>query len=400
MLHVTRADVKRVCFLFNHDQTHQLGHSLPIALAMLERGEHEVVLAYSAPAIGAELQRLAGPLASRVQMVHLRLKSPLSRALAATLDKLAPATKALLYRDNLDFFRGFDAIVVSEKTSLLLKTRYGLDKVKLIHTRHGAGDRAIGFNQQSRLFDLVLVSGPKIRDRLITDAGLSPEQIAICGYPKFDLCANNRFVGTFANPALPLVLYNPHPSPRLSSWGPHGHAVLEAFVDQDRYNLIFAPHVMLFERRWTITLDPPAIAKVRMPSERVLASPRIHVDLGSPASSDMSYTNAADLYLGDVSSQVYEFLRQPRPCLFLNSHGVAWEHDRNYLHWQAGPVIDSADGLLDAIDQAFASHPHYEPRQRELLAETFSVSEQPSAIRAANAIGDFLSAVACQPPIL
>ena len=391
MLHGTPPAVKRVCFLFNHDQTHQLGHSLPIALTMLERGENEVVLAYSSPAIGAELQRLAGPLASRAQMVQLRLKSPVSRLLAATLDKLAPATKAMLYRDNLDFFRSFDAVVVSEKTTLMLKTRYGLDDVKLIHTRHGAGDRAIGFNRQSRLFDLVLVSGPKIRDRLITDAALSPEQIAICGYPKFDLCANSRFVGTFANPELPLVVYNPHPSPRLSSWGPHGHAVLEAFVDQDRYNLVFAPHVMLFERRLTITLDPPAIARVKRPSSRVLSSRRIHVDLGSPASSDMSYTNAADLYLGDVSSQVYEFLRHPRPCLFLNSHAVAWQNDRNYLHWQAGPVIGSPAGRLDAIDHAFASPPQYEMRQRELLAETFSVSEQPSASRAATAISDFLS---------
>jgi hypothetical protein len=394
LLHGTRPAVKRVCFLFNHDQTHQIGHSLPIALAMVESGEIEVVLAYSSPAIGAELLRLAGPFASRAQIVQLRLKSPVSRLLAASLERLAPASKALLYRDNLDFFRSFDAIVVSEKTSLLLKTRYRLDKVKLIHTRHGAGDRAIGFNRQSRQFDLVLVSGPKIRDRLIADAGLSPGQIAICGYPKFDLCERNRFVGAFADPELPLVLYNPHPSPRLSSWGPHGHAVLEAFVEQDRYNLVFAPHVMLFERRWTITLDPPAVAKVKMPSSRVLSSPRIHVDLGSPASSDMSYTNAADLYLGDVSSQVYEFLRQPRPCLFLNSHGVTWQNDRNYLHWQAGPVIGSPDGLLDAIDHAFASHPHYETRQRELLAETFSVSERPSAIRAAAAIGDFLSASA------
>lgn len=177
MLHGTPPAVKRVCFLFNHDQTHQLGHSLPIALTMLERGENEVVLAYSSPAIGAELQRLAGPLASRAQMVQLRLKSPVSRLLAATLDKLAPATKAMLYRDNLDFFRSFDAVVVSEKTTLMLKTRYGLDDVKLIHTRHGAGDRAIGFNRQSCLFDLVLVSGPKIRDRLITDAALSRNRL-------------------------------------------------------------------------------------------------------------------------------------------------------------------------------------------------------------------------------
>lgn len=29
----------------------------------------------------------------------------------------------------------------------------------------------------------------------------------------------------------------------------------------------------------------------------------------------MTYTPAADIYLGDVSSQSYEFLLDPRPCL-------------------------------------------------------------------------------------
>ncbi len=48
----------------------------------------------------------------------------------------------------------------------------------------------------------------------------------------------------------------------------------------------------------------------------------------------MSYTTAADIYLGDVSSQVYEFLYEPRPCLFLNSHEFAWKSDPNFAHWK------------------------------------------------------------------
>jgi hypothetical protein len=382
--------VKRICFLFNHDQTHQLAHSLPIALQMLARGDHEIVLAYSSDVIGQELARLGGAALAGASLVRLGLKSPISRLAAEWFDRTVPATKALLYRDNLDFFRSFDALVVSEKTSLLLKTRYGLDRLKIIHTRHGAGDRAIGFNRQSALFDLVLVPGEKIRQRLIREAGLSPDRIAICGYPKFDLCADNRFAGSFPDPQRPVVLYNPHPSPRLSSWHRHGQAVLEAFVSQDRYNLIFAPHVMLFARNWTLTIDPPAVARVRRPGLPVSACPHIHVDLGSGASSDMSYTNRADLYLGDVSSQVYEFLRAPRPCLFLNSHKVAWQNDPNYLHWTAGPVIESPDGLIDAIDRAFASKGDYRAQQYRLLDDTFSVSAEPSAVRAARAIDAFL----------
>jgi CDP-glycerol glycerophosphotransferase (TagB/SpsB family) len=310
--------------------------------------------------------------------------------LAGALERLVPASKLMIYGDNLDFFRSFDAVVVSEKTSLLLKTRYGLERVKLIHTRHGAGDRAIGFNRESSAFDLVLVSGPKIERRLIEDAGLAPEQIALVGYPKFDLCANNRFADSFPAPQRPTVIYNPHPSPRLSSWFRHGAAVLAAFRNQDRYNLIFAPHVMLFERKWVVTIDPPSLARVVPPGPEFAREPRIHIDTGSAASSDMSYTNRADIYLGDVSSQVYEFLRVPRPCLFLDSHGVDWRDDPNYLHWQAGPVLESADGLLDAIDAAVASHPDYAPVQQALIDATFSLSDRPSAERAADAITAFL----------
>ena len=382
--------MKRICFLFNHDQTHQLAHSLPIALELAARGEHRIVLAFAKPAIRAEIIRQADPaLLARVELVQLGLKRGGSRLLSGALERLVPATKLLIYRDNLDFFASFDAVVVSEKTTLLLKTRYGMDGLKLIHTRHGAGDRAIGFNRESAGFDLVLVSGPKIRDRLIADAGLKPEQIAMVGYPKFDLCAGNRFADTFPAPERPTVIYNPHPSPKLSSWFRHGAAVLEAFRDQDRYNLIFAPHVMLFERSFVVTLDPPSIARVTPPGPEFRAQPRIHIDTGSAASSDMSYTNRADIYLGDVSSQVYEFLRTPRPCLFLNSHGVDWQGDPNYLHWRAGPVLDSADGLLGAIDAAVAAHPDYAPAQQALIDATFSLSDRPSAERAADAITAF-----------
>ncbi len=386
--------MKRICFLFNHDQTHQLAHSLPIALALAARGEHRITLAFAKPAIRAEIERQADPaLLAKLDLVQLGLKRGGSQVLAGALERLVPATKLLLYRDNLDFFRSFDAVVVSEKTTLLLKTRYGLGDLKLIHTRHGAGDRAIGFNRTSAGFDLVLVSGPKIRDRLIAEAGLAPEQTALVGYPKFDLCADNRFADHFPAPERPTVIYNPHPSPRLSSWFRQGAQVLEAFRGQDRYNLIFAPHVMLFERKWVVTLDPPSLARVAPPSPDYAREPRIHIDIGSAASSDMSYTNRADIYLGDVSSQVYEFLRAPRPCLFLNAHGVDWRGDPNYLHWQAGPVLESAEGLLDAIDDALASHPAYAPVQQRMIDATFSLSERPSAERAADAITAFLEGI-------
>ena len=66
--------MKRICFLFNHDQTHQLAHSLPIALALAARGQHRIVLAYVKPAIRAEIERQADPATlARVELVQLGL---------------------------------------------------------------------------------------------------------------------------------------------------------------------------------------------------------------------------------------------------------------------------------------------------------------------------------------
>ena len=74
-------------------------------------------------------------------------------------------------------------------------------------------------------------------------------------------------------------------------------------------------------------------------------SANVRIDRGSEASIDMSYTEAADVYIGDVSSQVYEFLRRPRPCIFVNLGGVDWRGNDHYAHWHLGQVIERAEEL-------------------------------------------------------
>lgn len=381
--------MQKICFLFNHDQTHQIAHSLPIALQMAKSGAADVTLAVTNTLVEAEIRRLSGAALEGMKIVPLQTKSTVSQILVRALDSLVPARKLLVYRDNLDFFRQFDALVVSEKSSLILKTRYGLKDVKFIHTRHGAGDRAIGFNAESAQFDLILVSGEKIRDRLICDAGVPPEKIRITGYAKFDIVVPEQ------KPLFPAsdrrtILYNPHPSPHLSSWFKFGAEVLEQFYQSDRYNLIFAPHVMLFARPWTITIDRLSIASAKKPDPRYYDAPHMLMDLGSPACTDMTYTNAADLYLGDVSSQVYEFLHRPRPCLFLDAHDTQWQGNPNYRHWTTGPVKTDAKEIIGAVDAAFATQASYNDAQRNALADSFSVTDTAASVRAAAAIIDYL----------
>ncbi len=381
----------RIGFLFNHDQIHQVAHSLPIALELARGGfDGEIVVATTTERLAREVQRLGGPLVgTRIEHVQLKLGRT-SERLAGWLGGVLPAAKVLIYRDNLDFFRSLDVLVVAEKTSLILRKAFHLTRPLLVHTRHGAGDRAIGFDRHSAGFDHVLCSGEKIRERLIRDAGVSATDISVVGYPKFDIVQPSvRLMSGM--PDKPVVLYNPHPSPHLSSWYRHGRAVLDFFIDNDDYQLIFAPHVMLFERRFVVTIDRLRIDRPGRLHERYLRSPNIHIDLGSRASTDMSYTLSADIYLGDASSQVYEFLYRPRPCLFLNSHRHAWRGDPNFEHWNAGPVIEGPEQLTAGLRQTLDQHARtFLPIQQQMRARSFDVSERPSSQRAAEALMRFM----------
>jgi hypothetical protein len=381
----------RIGFLFNHDQVHQVAHSLPIAVALARAGtDAEIVVATTSPRLSAEVVRLGqGLVGSAIRLVELKLARATSRAARALLEAAVPAAKLLVYRDNLDFFRSLDVLVVAEKTSLVLKSRYGLKGLRIIHTRHGAGDRAIGFDPASAAFDHVLVSGRKIRDRLIAEAHVDPAAISIVGYPKFDL-APAPLPQPLIEDGRPVVLYNPHPSPHLSSWYAAGRQVLDWFVEHDDHHLIFAPHVMLFERPFVLSIDKLRVDRPGRIEERYLRAPNIHIDLGSRASTTMSYTHRADIYLGDASSQIYEFLRRPRPCVFLNPHRLAWQGDANFAHWRTGAVIEGPAGLGPALASARAEHEaRYATVQRELFDYSFDLTDEPSSLRAARAVARF-----------
>lgn len=377
----------RIGFLFNHDQIHQVAHSLPVALALadLDIGA-EIVVATTNGRLTAEVVRMCGARPDRIRLVELGLTTTRSRGLSRVFGAVLPAAKLLVYGDNLDFFRSLDLLVVAEKTSLILKTRYGLDRLKIVHTRHGAGDRAIGFNPASARFDHILVSGAKIRDRLVAEARVDPGAISIVGYPKFDV-VEPAAAAPVGDDDRPVVLYNPHVSPHLSSWFRMGRKVLDWFVRHDEYRLIFAPHVMLFERPFVLTVDRLRIDRPGRMEERYRHAPNIHIDLGSRASTTMAYTNQADIYLGDVSSQLYEFIARPRPCVFLDAHGFRWENDANFRQWHAGPVIGDVAQLGAALRSASAKQEtEYGPVQEKLFAYSFDITAEPSSQRAARAV--------------
>lgn len=382
---------RRVGFLFNHEAAHQVAHAAPILKEiLLHYPDVEIVALVSTPAIRAHLITVLGrELATRVHMVNLKAKAPLS-VIAKMLDPLMPATRYLTLKQNRALFESLDAIISPERTCLMLKTRFGHAHLKFIYTCHGAGDRSVSFHPSLGGFDLLLSCGAKYVDRYRENGILHTNQSAIVGYPKFDNVNLRQPRKPLFDNGKPTILYNPHFDPYLSSWYAQGEQVLEFFANNADYNLVVAPHVMLHRRRLHTSLEYRRFQIRRDIPERFYRCPNIKIDVDSPALFDMTYTLNADAYLGDVSSQVYEFLLRPRPCFFLNSHQANWRDDPYYLFWRAGPVVDNVCDLAPLLPNLTDIGAQYHAVQEQLFSETFDWQETPSSVRAAHAIMRFL----------
>lgn len=375
----------RVGFLFNHYSPHQMPHAAPYAYELSRRHPgFEVIIATSSEAEVA-MARSIGALypGHRCRLVRL-YPAWWYRLLDPFVSLFIFGRKNRILKDNLNFFRSLDALVSPERHCRRLHTLYRLRDLTLIHTRHGAGDREGTRDEDVALFDFVLLPGKKTVDRLTAAGCLRPGHYAVAGYAKFEVIRGwgQKRRRLFEN-ADPTVVYNPHFNQQLSSWTRMGRTVLDFFVAHPEYNLIFAPHRVLFARPWRHhAVLPP----------RYKGVPNILIDTDSPALSDMTYMLAADIYLGDVSSQVYEFLLEPRPCIFLNAHRVAWENNPHYAHWRFGQVIDDVTRELGpALAAASDTHAQFLPVQLGGFAYTFhDESGSTAAQRGADAIAEFL----------
>ncbi|MFZ5616108.1 MAG: hypothetical protein ACOZAA_02125 [Pseudomonadota bacterium] len=380
----------KIGFLFNHDAGHQAFHLLPIINAYASMRPEDDVRAY----VGGEAMLEAvnaglTPGRGRVALVDLPLP-PIVGSVLRAVDTVAPASRLARLRYNLELFRDLDALVAPERTCLLLKDLIG-PSLKFIHCRHGAGDRAMGFHPSLKNFDLLLLPGPKFVRRLEEVGALNEgNQYSFIGYPKFDAVALKAPPKNFFGNPNPTVVYNPHFSPELSSWFKMGEAVLDWFSANPDLNVIFAPHVMLFKRRYHVEASSLKFAVRHSLPARFANRSNILIDVNSTRLFDMSYTLSADLYLGDVSSQVMEFIAQPRPCVFINAHRLKWENDEAFAAWKLGRVVNRIEDLGPAIRSALANRREFAGAQRAHFADTFDLTEEPSAARAARAIAHYL----------
>jgi len=114
--------------------------------------------------------------------------------------------------------------------------------------------------------------------------------------------------------------------------------------------------------------------------------PEVLCDLDSFATVDGSYTAAADIYLGDTSSQVVEFLMRPRPCVFLNNRRTGWQNDPAYAMWQCGPVVSDLSDLLPALADACARQADFAATQASFASDSLGDTSGAAPAHAAQVV--------------
>lgn len=367
--------------LLHGAEPYQAFHSADIGAALARDPRVDLTILTVDPAIDPLLERLEAGQFER-PVPHQRLHAPAAvRLLRRGRIFGVMKQQVLRHGANVALLSGFDAVVTS--TTHISDIRVLVPRsTRFIYCYHGAGARQASYSDRMRAFDLILAPGQVTVDRLLAERLAVPGGAAAIGLVKLETC--RRLAAErprlFDNDA-PTVLFNPHSQRRLRSWERFAGPLMDHAARSGAFNLIVAPHVKLFARR-------PRWLWRRW--ERRAAAGRVHVDLGSGASLDMRYALAADIYAGDVSSQVYEFLVEPGPCIFLNAHGADWRTSADYPMWRLGEVASSPDEAIRLIERAFDDHPRFAELQRQERAARIGTRDQGIAANAAAVILDFL----------
>jgi len=353
--------LRKIAFLAI-SEAHQIFHWLPGALKLARTHSTEVSVLSPSREI---LEFIASFDSDKLLILQKLRKPPLS---PDSLFQLPSRLAVLLL--NYRCISSFCYIATTEVSSAHLRRIPGFS-ARMIHLKHGAGDREGGYNPRHAAYDLTLVMGEKDRERLIARGLANEQNCKVTGYSKFELMgAPRRFFGNDN----PVVLYNPHFDPTLSPWHEHAEEIVKHLETIKNFNFIVAPHI-----------------KSKVARSLTSMASNIRIDRGSRYSIDMTYTNSADIYVGDISSQVYEFIREPRPCVFTNLSHIQWHNREQFAHWRMGQVVEKLADLETALVNAPHLQSQFEGLQKERFALSASVEPTLASERQADAIAEFMA---------
>jgi hypothetical protein len=368
--------------------SHQFLHGLPVAAALSRRPGVTVTLYVTSKddaRIARDMMAELGAFETTVQLMEL---PPAVERLAGRSGwKSVAKTMRLLWWSR--HMRKCDCIVALERTSALLTRLPGRCPL-LVQIPHGVGGARRagggGIDRRFASFDLALVAGEADRRTTVALGLMPPErviavgQVKLAGLSRLGKLKRHRL---FANDR-PTILYNPHFHPRRGSWDQFGRDLIRAVAEDGTFNLIVAPHMRLFA---DLRHDEGAALEALSDPDWLL------VDTSSQRLVDMTYTLGADIYLGDFSSQLYEWLAIPRPCVFIDQLGDGGIDDTKLPGmWKLGETVTSPGDLMPALRRASEAHPMYSPLQIEAMRDAVGDVNVDAAELAADQILALLNA--------
>jgi glycosyltransferase involved in cell wall biosynthesis len=361
-------------------EPYQVYHVASIAWELSERPGLAVEIVATLAETLAEFEALARSVGAKPLPTRL-LHTPLHVRLLQRLALFGALKTAIMkHAANRKILSQYAAIVTPTDHAGALRAHLN-PRPLMVYVNHGVGGRAASYSDKYLNFDFIIVASPKDERRLLEEHLVRPGHYAVA-YPKLELARDlARTRGPGLTSDRPIVLFNPHSKRSLRSWERFARPLIAHAAATGEFALIVAPHTKLFRRR-------PRFAWRRW--ERLAVPGRVIIDLGSQRSLDMTYTAAADIYVGDVSSQVFEFLTRPKPCVFLNAHKVAWRGQKDFASWELGDVAETPDEAIAAICNAQSRHHLYQERQLKHIEG--AINGQPHAARrAADAIAGCLA---------
>lgn len=362
----------RIGFIYFHHIHHAL-HSLPIAFELSSLGFNVDLLITSNSILKVinDIKHLYPNQKCNITF----LKGSMFYRYANFRKKKYPRPRIMMEKYASDL-NNYDILVGTS-----FETHRLLDNIKIKYPKyvlafHGIGVRDYGFPSSLKKYDLLLLPGRSMVQHLRKAKLVKDGNWEVIGYPKFDFAIRikEQINPLFTNQK-PTVIYNPHWNRKVSSWYDWGKNILDYFSNSTKYNLIFAPHILIKEwkQRW-----------LRL--QKYKDCPNIHIDLSSQRLIDMTYTISANAYLGDVSSQVFEFLYKPRPCLFLNNKKLVKKKDRDFPQWSFGKTITDISEFSNSLEDMFLDHSKYVVSQEKFIQNNFDRIENPAGMRGAKAI--------------
>jgi hypothetical protein len=232
------------------------------------------------------------------------------------------------YSDNLKYFSDFDFVFTTELKggNAALKSQ----NVKLVWLLHGFCANEYSINKDWRIDYLLCAQRNLFHYLDKTNYVAQNTKLIDNVYIKFDSIRNKEQLSSDfgLDSSKHTFVYNPHwdSKSKLSSWFTHGKNILDFFKEHSEFNLIFAPHINLI--RYGLLGDLSDFKNCS----------NIIIDEGTKSLTDGSYYQYCDTYIGDISSQFFEYSAyKDVSAIFLNLSECVETEELSY--WSQGSVV-------------------------------------------------------------